>query len=129
MSLAPRGDGVGENRVDELNDRRFVHLRGKRGGVDFFLFGLDNLEVFFIAEAGDVLEERGHLHVRGLVQFLEDVPDGELPGDDREDVVARDELEVVDDREVRRVGHGDGQGAPVALEREDEILRREIGRD
>ena len=51
------------------------------------------------------------------------------PGDDREDVVARDELEVVDDAEVRRVRHRHGQGPPVALERQHEILHRQIGRD
>jgi hypothetical protein len=52
-----------------------------------------------------------------------------LAGDDREDVVAGDELEVVDDPEVGRVRHRDGQRPSVLLEGEDEVLRREIGGD
>ncbi len=47
----------------------------------------------------------------------------------RIDVVARDELEVLDHAEIRRIRDGDRECPPVALERQHEALGREIRRD
>src|SRR5215211_2917655 len=60
---------------------------------------------------------------------LDEVAEREFPGENRVDVVTRDELEIVDDRDVARIGHRDGERATVAFERQDQMLRREIARD
>ena len=89
--------GVGEDRVDQLDDRRVIDRRGQRRRRDFLFAVLDDLDV---AErvGGDVLEQRRHLHVRRFVVLLDEVAERELAGEHREDVVARDELEVLEDR-------------------------------
>src|SRR4029079_16667794 len=52
--------------------------------------------------------------------------EGELAGDDREDVETRDELDVVENRHCRRVRHGDGEGAAITLERKHAVLDRKL---
>ena len=52
-----------------------------------------------------------------------------LAGEHRHDVVARDELEVVDHAHRRRVGDGDGELPSVALERKHGVLRRQLRRN
>jgi hypothetical protein len=119
---------VGEDGVEQLDDRRVLHLRRElRGRLVLFLL-LEDLHV--VADVVDDRHEVGDLRIdRTLVQLLDDALEREFSPDDGEDVVARDELEVVQDAEVGRIGHGHGEGATVALEREDEILDRDVGRD
>ena len=119
---------IREDGVDELDDRRILHLRGERRGGDVLLLLLDDLDVaFHVVDDG---QEVGDLRVGGaLVQLLDRALERELAADDREDVVARDELQVLEDAEVRRVRHGDGERAAVALEGEDEVLDRQVGGD
>src|SRR5262245_44758293 len=58
--------------------------------------------------------------------LLDEVAERELTGEHREDVVARDELEIIDDRDVARIRHRDRERAAVALEGQVQLLRREI---
>ncbi len=120
--------GVGHDRVDQLDDRRVIDRGRHRRRRDVVVRVLEHLNV---AEriGGNVLEQRGHLDVRPFVVLLDEVAERELPGEHREDVVARDELQVIDDRDVARIGHRDGERATVALERQDQVLRREVVRD
>ena len=120
---------VREDGVDQLHDRRIFHLRRERRGGDVLFLLLDDFDVVATHVVDDG-HEVGDLRVHGaLVELLDGALERELSPDDREDVVARDELEVVEDAEVRRVRHGDGERAAVALEGEDEMLDREVGRD
>ena len=59
--------------------------------------------------------------------LLDQVAQGELAGDDREEVEAGDELEVFEQAEVGRVGHGDGERPALALERQHDVLGRHVG--
>jgi hypothetical protein len=52
-----------------------------------------------------------------------------LADDDRLDVVARDELQVVDGARVRRVRHRDRQHAADAAQRQHQVLQRLLRRD
>ena len=38
----------------------------------------------------------------------------------------RDELDVIEHRHRRRIGHGDGESASIALERQDIVLERQL---
>ena len=119
--------GVGQDAVDQLHHRRVVDRRGEDGGVDLLFLLLDDLDVAVLLH---VLEEvRERIVARLAVVLVDGVAERVLPGDDREDVVARDELEVVDDAEVRRVGHRDRQRATLALEREHQMALGELGGD
>ena len=125
MSLAPRRHRVGQEAVDELDDRRVVDLRlgGRlvlqlRDDLDVLALPLHVLE--------DVLEL---LVVPLLVVPVDDRAERVLPREHREDVVARDELEVLDHPHVRRVGHRHRQRAPLALERQHHLLVGQVGGD
>src|SRR2546422_10470869 len=50
-----------------------------------------------------------------------------LPGDHREYVAARDELDVLDRRDVVRVRDRDREGPPLALEGQDGVLDGDVG--
>jgi len=116
-------DGVGQNGVDELDDWGIVELHP----LVVFVFLLDDFDVAFFRR--DIVEQRLHRGIRRLVELLDRVAERELARDDRRDVVARDELEVINDPHVRRIGDGDGQRPAIALERQDEIFYGEIRRD
>ncbi len=113
--------GVGEDPVDQLDDRRIV---GDLNGLLLLLL-LDDLEILVL----DVLEDVLELCVRLLVVPLDRRPERVLAGDHREDVVARDELEIVHDAHVRGIRHRHGQGAPFALERQDHVLHGDLAGD
>ena len=116
--------GVGEDGVDQLDDRRVVHLRLRAPPRDI-LFALPRRpRRRRRSELVDVVEQRRPSAARPPLRrcFSISVAQRELARDDREDVVARDELEVLEHAEVRRVGHRDGERAALALERQDEVL-------
>ena len=92
-------DGVEEDHVDEADDGRVLAR----------LLELEEVDVVVVAGELDLLlvEARHHLVVRGagVVILLDRAVDCRLARDDGLDVVAGQELEVVDRVEVRRVGH------------------------
>ena len=73
-----------------------------------------------------VLEERLQLLVGRLVVLLDQVAERVLAGDDREEVVPGDELEVVEDAGVGGIGHRHRQRAALALERQHDVLQGEL---
>src|SRR2546425_6181959 len=85
---------------------------------------LDHLEV---VRRLDVLEQRLQLSVGLLVILVDRVPERVLPGDHREYVAARDELDVLDRRDVVRVRDRDREGPSLALEGQDGVLDGDVG--
>jgi hypothetical protein len=122
---------LGEDGVDEPHHRRLVDGRGVEAAGAVVLGVLEQLDV--AVGAVDLGEQRLHLALRllvgGLVVLLDEGAERELARDDRIDVVAGDELEVVDDAGVARVDDGHGERAPLALEREHRVLHRQLGGD
>ena len=114
---------IREDGVDQLDDRRVLHLRLERGRGDVLFLLLEDLDVAFRRHVVDDAHQVGDLTVhRRFVDLLDRALERELAPDDGEDVVARDELEILEHAEVRRVGHRDGERASVPLEREDECF-------
>ena len=120
--------GIRQDAVEEFDDRRVIDGCRERGGRHLLFLGLDELDFAFVL-GFDALEDLAELRLGRFEDFLEDIADRELTRDDREDVVAGDELHVLDDTHIRRVGHRHRQRAAVALEREHEILERHLAGD
>ena len=118
-------DRVGQNAVDQLHDRRIVDLRLGRGLLLRVLHHLD----IRITHVLHVLEQRLQLLIGGLVMLFQEIAQGVLAGDDREQVVPGDELQVVEHPGVGGVRHGDGQGASFTLEGEQDVFQREVPGD
>ncbi len=124
----PAFDRVGQNDVDEPDDRCFVGLLGQ--GVDVELFGLI-VEYFEVAAATvlvevfhDLLEFEG---VGGAVVFVDGATDCALGRDDRLDVVAGHELDVIHREHVGGVQHGDGDLGAGLGHRHDGVLAGDVG--
>ena len=118
--------GVGEDGVDQLDDRGVVDGGSERRRREVLVLLLHHLDVAL--DADDVVEQRLHHRVAGVVSLLDDRAQRVLAGQHREDVVAGDELEVLEDLQVRRVRDGNGERAPLALQREQQVLRRQLRR-
>src|SRR5687768_8237333 len=58
--------------------------------------------------------------------LLDDVFECKLTSNDREDVAACDELQIVQHTHAGRVGDGYSKGAPLALEREHHVLDGDV---
>ena len=114
--------GVGQQAVDQLDHRRVVDLRL---GDSLVLLLLDDLDV--LAPTLHVLEDALELLVGGLVVLLDQVAKGVLAGDDRKEIETGDELEVFEQAEIGGIGHGDGEGAPLPLERQHDALGGHFG--
>ncbi len=113
--------GVGEQAVDQLHHRRVV---GEVLGLDVFVrLVLDHLQVFLLLHA---LEQALQLCVGLLVIAVDGVAQRVLPGDDREDVAAGDELDILDRRDVVGVGYGDRQRPALPLEGKDGVLGGDV---
>ena len=69
------------------------------------------------------------LRVPALVVLRDRVADRGLGGDDRLDVVARHELDVVEREDVGRIRHRDRQRRAGAADRDDLVLLRGLGRN
>ena len=125
-------DRVRQDDVDEPDDRGFLPLLDQLLEVDGVLLLLvDDLE----GGVGGV-DRRHLLHdllqlegVGGAVVPVDRVLEGDLRGDDRLDVVAGHELQVVHREDVRRVGHRDGERRAGLVDREDVVLARDLGGD
>ena len=120
-------DGVGEDGVDQFDNRRVVYCGGQRGGRDIFLPLFDDFDIPF--EVRDVIQQRRHSGVAGVVLLVDYRSQRDLTRQHRVDVVASYELEVIKDPEVGGIGDSDGQRSPIPLERKDKMLGRDIGRN
>jgi hypothetical protein len=81
-----------------------------------------------VAIRRDVLEQRIHRDIALVVLLLDDRAERRFSAEHREDVVARDELEVLEDLLVRRVRDRHREHPPLALERQDRVLHCKIRR-
>ncbi len=124
----PPFDGVGQDEVHELDDRRLFGRIDQRVEVHLLFFfedlqvrALGLLKVFH-----DLLQfERG-----GRTVVVVDRPlDAQLGGHDRLDVVAGHELDVVHGEDVRRIGHGDRDRGSGLVDRQDVVLTGDVGGD
>ncbi len=104
-------DGVGEDEVDQPDDGGLLGLRLQFGHVH----GLIVLQHLHrgVLRRGQVVHDLFQLHgVVGAEVFVEGADDGHVGGHHGLDVVAGEELEVVEGEDVGGVGHGHGQGGP-----------------
>src|SRR5581483_5427075 len=121
-------DRVGENEVAQFDDGRFFRRIGERVDVELFLF-LEDLQVRILLRLKifhDLLQlERGGRSVVVVDRGL----DAELGGDDRLDVVARHELDVVHGEHVRRIRHRDRDRRAGLVDGKDVVLPRDVTGD
>ncbi len=126
-----------QDDVHQLDDRRLLALLGEHLGADLLEL-LEDLDVAGVAEDRHVLERlagdlegarrRRGAAAGGLAVVPRDrLDDRGLGRDDRLDVVARHELDVVHGEHVGRVGHRDRQRGAGARERDDLVLLRGLG--
>ena len=115
-------DGIDEDEVAEPDDGCVVGALGEVGEVD----GRASAAVAVTIAIGVVEVEVAPeaLHIDALLVVLGDgLADGRLGGYDDLDVVGGEELEVVDGRQVGRVGHGDDEGSAGAVDGDAEVAR------
>jgi hypothetical protein len=118
-------DRVEEDGVDEADDRRALGLLLQLHEVD--VVTIDGEIDLFLGELREhVVVVRG---AAGVVGALDRGDDPGLRGHDRLDVEAREELDVVDGVEVRRIGHGHDERRAGARERDDLVLLADLARD
>ncbi len=118
--------GVGEEPVDELDDRRRIHLLLQRRDVDVFVLLLHELEVVL----HEVPEQIAHVLLIGrTVVILEVLTERVLADDHRLDVEARLEAHDIDGLVVGGVGHRHGQRPPDLSQREHQMLVGDLAVD
>ena len=108
----PLAHRVGDQGVDQLDHRGLVrgrHVGGQRFGLVVLV--LDDFQL-----GVQVLHDRGQ-RFGVVVQPIDGLLDFGLGADVHVDFQPGDELDVVDGEDVRRVGHGHRQAAPVAPDR------------
>ena len=116
-------DGVGEDQVHELDDRGVLGFARQLADVDV-VFVLDQLEIFDVEVRHHVGEGR-----RLVVVLVDRGLDRDFRRDDDLDVVAGEELDVVDREDVRGVGGGEDQRGAGAVDRNHGVLERHLLRD
>src|SRR5690606_26060441 len=107
-------DGIVQDPVDQLDDGRLLDLHLEGTLADVLLFLLDQLD---LAVDVELLEEVLHPLVGEIVLALDHLAESELARDDRLDIEAGDELEVVDRADVGRVAEGYRERATDTTER------------
>jgi hypothetical protein len=113
-------DGVGQDEVHELDDRRVLGLLGELADVDVLIV-VHDVDVHVVEVRHDVGKARGL-----VVVAIDRALDGVVGGDDDLDVVAGEELDVVDGDDVRGIRGGQDQSRPGAVHREDRVLDRDL---
>ena len=124
--------GLGQDRL--LNDRvRQLDQRGiLRQILDFDAVGIglrlsDQFHVLGLLDLMDDLLQ-GLARIRGVIS-LDRLLDLRRSGDDRCDVQSRQGLDIVDDKNVERVRHRQGQVVPHAGNRDDLIFDGDVQRN
>ncbi len=139
-------NGRHQDDVDELDDRRLAPLFLERLGADLLhvredldVLGAHHHRRHFIHGLGGDFEGAdaadgggrggGGLLLRNRVITRDRVGHGGFRRNDRLDVVARHELDVVHGEHVRRIGHGDRQRRTRPAERNDLVFLSGLGGD
>ena len=118
-------DGVGENQVDEFDDRGVFRIFRQTLGVFFFFTG-NKVDAIIIEACHHVVEDVFlGLGVVGLDRFSDRV----FRRDDRLNVVAGKKLNIVEGEDVRRIRSREDQGRPRAIDRDDAVLVGDVFRD
>jgi hypothetical protein len=117
-------DRVGQDQVHQLDDRGVLGGLAELRGVDGVLVVLQRLDVLVVERLHDVFDHAGR-----IVVLVDRVPDGGLRRDDGLDLEPGHELDVVDGEDVARVGHGDGEDVACAIDGDDLVFLRDLGRD
>ena len=112
------GDCIGEQTVDELDDRRVFDFGLKRRHALFFLIVLHELEVFL----EEVTQKVVHLFIGCAVVLRQVVPKRVLADDHGDDVVTCLEAEDVDRLHLGGVRHGNRQRSPHPPQRKHQML-------
>jgi hypothetical protein len=122
-------DGVDEGLVDELDDRGLFSPVLRVSEDVGFLLVLDDVDPAVVGQ-GDVLDEL--LDPDGVgrpIVLVDGVDDAGFRGDDGLDREPRPETDVLDDLEVGRVDHGQGQEGPDPVDGHDHVLLGHVDRD
>ena len=121
--------GVGEHEVHELDDGSFVGRSFEFGQLHLLLFSL-HFDVGGVAEVVHRLHDLLELFFfRSAVGLVDALDDGTFRSDDRLDVEAGHELDIVHRKDVGRIDHGDGERCTYAAERENLVALRGFVRD
>jgi len=118
-------DGVGQDDVDEANDRCLLGLllQGLEIDVLFFVEDFEVRVLVLLEVLHDLLELD---RVRASVVLIDRSAQRRIGSHDRLDVVAGHELHVVHGEDVGRVHHGDGQLGPRLGNRKDGVLASDL---
>ena len=120
----PAAHGVGEEAVDQAHDGSLLHLGLKlHRGVNF-LFFLHEFHVLLL----ELLEQISEPVVRDLVIPVDRHAQRVLAGHHGVHVEPGDELQIVDDAQVRGIDHGHGKRATDTAKREKQMLAGKVGR-
>ncbi len=116
-------DGIGQDQVDQLDDRSILAGLLEFAGVDLFAV-VDDFQVDIIEIPHDIVEGSAL-----VIIFVDRVLDARFKSHDHFDVVAGHELDIVDGEDVRWIGHGDDQRRPGPVDRNQLVLLHDLGRD
>ena len=114
----PLLDGVEQDQVHQLDDRRLGGAVLEVDGVEVVVAALDERHLGVVEAHHDLVEVGPLLGV----EAIEGLADGLLRGHHHVDVVAGEELDVVDGEDVGRVAHGDDQRRAGAVDRHHQVL-------
>ena len=106
-------DRLGDEGVDELNDGDVVGLG---------LFRALDLLTLFLLDL-DALKDLLGLNAVVLVEGLVDLG---FRGDGRDDLDVQSQLEVVQGEDIRRIGHGQEEAVPLAMDGDAPVLAGQV---
>ena len=113
----PALHGIGEHQVHELDDGSFVGSFLQFLELEFLLFAL-NLDIGSVAHVVHGLHDRLKLFLfGGAVGLIDSLDYGTFRSNDRFDVEAGHELDIVHRKDVRGIHHCDGERSADAAER------------
>jgi len=120
----PLLDGVGQDQVDQLDDRRVLGRLPQLGDIDGVLALLERFDVLVIEVLHDVLDHAGR-----VVVLVDGILDGGFGRHHRLHLEAGHELDVVDGEDVTGIRHGDGEDVARAVDGNDLVLLGDFRRD
>ncbi len=118
-------DGVGEDQIDELDDGGVFRLLCHLAGI-FIVVAGHEIDAGVVKARHHVVEE---VLVRLGVVGLDRGANRLLGGDDGLDVVAREELDVVEGKNVRRVGGREDERRAGPVHGDDVVFGGDVFRD
>ena len=119
---------IHEDGINELDDRRFINLRRQHARILHLLLRIQHFHIFFFGRR-DILQHRLHVDFVRFVVLLDRGLHRVLARQHRHDVVARDELEVINHRQCGWIGDRHRELPSLALERKDRVLECQLRGD